>query len=752
MVDLQGHQGQPAMEEQPPEACEAFCRQFGLHLNPQQQEAVRTVSGPVLVLAVPGSGKTTMLVARLGYMIHCAQVKPEQILTLTYTVAATRDMAARFGAFFGEEMERRLEFRTINGICAKVISYYGNLIGKNAFCLVTDEKFLGGILAQIYRSVEGKFATESDLKDIRTRITYIKNGMLSPEEIDRLEEEADCRIGEIYKAYCGELRRQGLMDYDDQMVYACRILEGSPLPLGHFRERYQYVCVDEAQDTSRIQHRIIALLAGERDNLFLVGDEDQSIYGFRAAYPKALLDFGIQHPGAKVLLMEENYRSNARIVAAADRFIQNNALRHEKHMRAVREAGSEIRLVSLKGRGAQYAYLAKVARDCQVQTAVLYRDNESVLPLVDRLEREGIPYRIRNAELGFFTHRVVLDIRNIIEFALHPDDTELFLQVYYKMSTYINKETALGICEMSRRDGMEVLETAVRYGGLGESVRRGCRAIQAHLAGLRKDPAWEGIDRILQKMGYREYLTRSGMGDGKLFILKAIARQENSLPDFLARLDRLQEILRMGQADPDCKFLLSTIHASKGLEYDMVYLMDVADGIFPESVPDPSRELAGKEREVYEEERRLFYVGVTRAREQLSIFQFGQKSTFARELLRGTSSSVMLSGDCRLEGQPGDRPLYFTKNTSLYGQGFLERGGSREGTGNDSGEVSRQEACEAYETFRESLGEGLAVRHKKWGEGAVAAVWGDKVSIQFGEQTRQFDMRVLFANKLLEIQ
>ena len=152
-------------------------------------------------------------------------------------------------------------------------------------------------------------------------ITYIKNMMLSQEEIQELEEEAGFQISEIYRRYCEEMRHQGLMDYDDQMAYALNILRRSPETLKYFQEQYQYICVDEAQDTSKIQHKIIALLASDNENLFMVGDEDQSIYGFRAAYPEALLSFEENHPGAKVLLMEENFRSNAKIVAAADRFI-----------------------------------------------------------------------------------------------------------------------------------------------------------------------------------------------------------------------------------------------------------------------------------------------------------------------------------------------------------------------------------------------------------------------------------------------
>ena len=191
------------------------------------------------------------------------------------------------------------------------------------------------------------------------------------------------------------------MDYDDQMVYAYNMLLKIPWLLEYFQNQYPYICVDEAQDTSKIQHAIIALLASRTGNLFMVGDEDQSIYGFRAAYPEALLEFEQHHPGAKVLLMEENIRSDANIVQAANRFIQNNTLRHEKHMHPSRPKQREIREISVANRKAQYSYLFKVAASCTNQAAVLYWDHECALPLIDLLERNGIPYRMRNVDITF---------------------------------------------------------------------------------------------------------------------------------------------------------------------------------------------------------------------------------------------------------------------------------------------------------------------------------------------------------------
>ena len=227
-----------------------FCGKFHIQLNQQQSEAVQSVQGPVLLLAVPGSGKTTVLVTRLGYMIYCAGIAPEHILTLTYTVAATHDMAARFRSVFGDGLGERLEFRTINGVCARVIQHYGRLIGKSAFTLVTDDKRTAAMLSSIYQKTEGCFAAAGDIKNVRTLITYIKNRMLDEEEVRGLDQEADFHISEIYRAYCDEMRSRGWMDYDDQMVYAYTILRKNQETLEYFQNQYPYICVDEAQDTS----------------------------------------------------------------------------------------------------------------------------------------------------------------------------------------------------------------------------------------------------------------------------------------------------------------------------------------------------------------------------------------------------------------------------------------------------------------------------------------------------------------------
>lgn len=734
---------------------------FSVKLNQQQKEAVQSTKGPVLLLAVPGSGKTTVLVTRLGYMIYCKNIPPERILTVTYTVAATKDMSERFAVRFGEDMAKRLEFRTINGICAMIIQYYGRRIGKTPFELVKDEKATTGMLIKICQDHGMGYPTESDLKNVRTLITYIKNMMLNEEELQKLEEESDIRIAGIYREYCRQMREQKLMDYDDQMLYAYNILRKDPGVLAYFQNRYPYICVDEAQDTSKIQHAIIALLAAGTGNLFMVGDEDQSIYGFRAAYPEALLSFEKKHSGAKVLLMEENFRSNAKIVEAADKFIQKNTLRHEKHMRAAREAGADIREISLKSRKAQYVYLMKAAQECTTgmagmsgseehrgradasvtETAVLYRDNECAIPLIDLLERKNIPYRMRNADLSFFTHRTVLDVQNIIRFAMDPKDTELFMQIYYRLKLFFNKKDALRYAQISQEKDMEVLDAALKYGNLEKYQEDNIRNLKRQMVRILNMPGDEAVNQILTYMGYQNYLKKMGMNANKLETVKLIGSRVESPEKLLERLEELRRIIQEKVSDKDCPFILSTMHASKGLEYDTVYLLDVMDGILPEKVLANPRTASKEELETYEEERRLFYVGVTRAKNQLNVFTTNKPSKFCSELLgkRNLRENQQKEyAGIKKWGDYSPAGTYGIKGNGMY-------------HGYGTGHGSQKQPGKSYQELADALGGGMVVKHKKFGEGVVVDMEGEHIRIQFGDNVKNMDLKVLARLGMLEI-
>jgi DNA helicase-2/ATP-dependent DNA helicase PcrA len=629
---------------------EGFEEKFNIELSEQQWEAVKAVDGATLLLAVPGSGKTKVLVTRLGYMIYCCGIKPEEILTVTCTVDAAMDMKQRFIDSFGGEMAERLEFCTINGIFEKIISH--------------------------------------------------------------------CE-----KDYCIETRNCSMPDCDDQFGYAYTMLKDNDGLLAYFQSIYKYICVDDAQDISKIQHMIISLLAGSEENIFMAGDENQSIYSYRAAYPEALFTFEKDHEGAKVLLLEQNFRSNAKIVKAADKFIQKNQLRHRISMTAVREDGTDIRDIEIKNRRAQYTYLAKVAANCSEETAILYRNNDSVLPLIDLLERQGTDYRIRNADLSFFSDRVVNDITNIIKFAYNPMDIEIFMQIYFKISTFMSRSVAIEACRMSKENHIPIIEAALTYGELAPSILKNSKAIQTHLKELVNDPADRAVYRIVNFMGYGAYLERMNIRDSKVQILDAIGLNETTPMRLIERLDELAAIIREKKQNPKCYLILSTIHASKGLEYNTVYIMDAKDGIFPENVVKDRDKATRDELKEYEEERRLYYVGITRAKNQLNIFSFKNKSAFTDELLE-KSNKPMIRSHAR-------KNLLLSKSAQ-------------------SQIIAQKVVLESeYLNKLEEIKSSGHVKHKTYGDGKILALNGDTLEIAFANKTAKCKLKFLMENGLI---
>ncbi len=608
-----------------------FKNTYAVRLNPQQEAAVRQVDGPVLLLAVPGSGKTTVLVTRLGYMIYCKQIRPENILTVTYTVAATKDMKARFVRFFGEEHGDKLTFRTINGLCAVAIHYYAKVKGSQPFALADDEGRLNAVIRELLGKNGGGYPSDQQVKEARTHITFCKNMMFSDADVDAHQVEG-MDFPAVYRGYQAFLLKNRLMDFDDQMVFTYRIFKQYPDILAHFQRRWPYLCVDEAQDTSKIQHAILRQLAANSRNIFMVGDEDQSIYGFRAAWPQALLEFEQTYPGAKVLMMETNYRSTKAIVEAADAFIQRNESRRPKHMRTGNPQGAPIRKVALADYNRQYNYLLKVARDCREQTAVLYRNNDSTLPLIDLLEREGVPYACRQREGFFFTSPIVRDVTDMLEFAFDDCNWEKFLRFYYKLDLKIKKPVLAGMLRGMHGDET-VFDRLLSNEGLEPWQYGKIRALQTHYSKFPQLTSFAAIQRLVKYMGYGDYLREQKMDTTRLDVLLSLANQTPATGPFLLRLQELRDAIEGMEPDPSCPFVLSTIHASKGLEYDRVILIDAVDGTFP-SDPFPHDD---EGRGLLEEERRLFYVGATRAKRELDLLcyegKFGEPANAAHTFI-----------------------------------------------------------------------------------------------------------------------
>ena len=608
-----------------------FDRKYTSQLNPQQLAAVHAVDGAVLLLAVPGSGKTTVLVTRLGYMLCCCGISPDAILTMTYTKAATKEMQKRFVRLFGQDCPQIPEIRTINGVSSKIIDFYTRTHGSgSAFTVVENEGELAKIVSDLYRELSGEFATQSVIKELRKGIAYVKNMMLGKEDLGELDTGFD-QFPELYVQYNLALRQRRWMDYDDQMIYAKTILENYPDILAHFQDAFPYICVDEAQDTSKIQHAIIQLLARKTGNLFMVGDEDQSIYGFRAAYPDALMQFEQTYPKARVLLMEENYRSTPEILHLANGFIRKNTDRRPKTVRPTRVSGANVHLISAADRTAQYAWLLDMAAHCDGRTAVLYRNNDSALPLIDLMERQGFPYRCRQMDDTFFTHRIVADLLDIIAFANDRRNTEAFLRIYYKIGCGITKKAAEYACEACQYSGKTVLEELLTFPQLSQYARDSAAGLMDLLPQLLEETAARGLKRIWTELRYKDYVEQQQLDTNKFEILTLLAEREADLNTLVARLDYLRMLVSAPPEPSSEGLILSTVHSSKGLEYETVYLLDVLDGILP-AVTEPK---GPEEERRYQEERRLFYVAMTRAKDHLYLFScLDRSSAFIRELRR----------------------------------------------------------------------------------------------------------------------
>lgn len=603
-------------------------------MSEQQKKAVKATNGAVLLLAVPGSGKTTVLINRLGYMIYCCGISPCEILAVTYTRAATYELKKRFADSFGSEYAGGLEIRTINGLSSKIIERYGSVYGtENIPRLMSKEGDRKRLIGEVYKAVTGEFADTSTVNEIGAMITYAKNMMLSDEQISELHGDGYDAL-KVYKEYNRALFSRSLMDYDDQMVTALDILTKYPDILAYYHGRFRYICVDEAQDTSKIQHEIIKMLCKKSGNIFMVGDEDQSIYAFRGAYPDALTDFEKTYKKAQILFMEQNFRSTPEIIGVANSFVSRNRFRREKTIRAVNGTGIPVRIVHCGGRSIQYDFLCAVAKRNEKQTAALFRNNDSAIALVDLLERNNVGYRLKGGEKTFFTCKPVLDFTAVIRFIADPYDADSFIQIYYKIGLYITKQAAEAACSLSSSRNIPITEALLcdeLNAEISINARRNIRQTAELIKRAHDSSAAETLRIIWCDMQYGDYVRKNGLDANKYDILRILARNVKDGNELIARLDELNNIMSAHTDDENCKFTLSTIHSSKGLEYDCVYLLDIIDEVLPCITSD---KLNDKEDiKQYEEERRLFYVAMTRAKSELYLFSCkGESSEFLTEI------------------------------------------------------------------------------------------------------------------------
>lgn len=684
----------------------AFLARRGLTLNAQQMAAAARVDGPTLLLAVPGSGKTTVIICRLAYMILACGIPAKRILSLTFSRAGAADLASRYRRLFGDSGEAP-RFSTIHSFALKVIRAYERRYHRRAFDILDQPQ---PMLREIYKQIHGSFPTDADMGEIESALALAQNQMLDAEAVASLMPEA-VRFPQIRARYEAAKKRRHVMDFDDLLRYACGLMKKYPELRADFARRYPYINLDEAQDTSPLQWALLRLLTGRNGHFFVVGDEDQSIYGFRGASPAMLLHFKTAYPAAKVLWMETNYRSTAQLVAASDRFIALNRERTPKHMVTPNPPGVPPVHQRVASAEAVYRFLLAAVRSGGKETAILYRNNESALPLVDLFEREGVRYQLKEHRPLFFSHFTVLDIRDFFALARDPTDRGVFARLYYKMNCGISRRQMAAVLQAP--PGQSVFDALLALPELPEWLTDKIAAEAKGFARLKTMAPGPGIRLILDKLGYEAHLQfriergyREESIRQKLKIIRILADRAETQTQFLNRLDALAQIVSAQASGPAGGVTLSTVHASKGLEFDKVYLIDAVEGEFPSRA---ALEDSPEGRALFAEEARLFYVGATRARRELIFVS-----------VSGLDAPAVSRFVRRYMGEK-EKPRPKQKRRKTLGE-----------LGADYLAQMRREKARRRETLRSRRWHpGDVLIHKRFGRGKIASVTGPAAAVRF---------------------
>ncbi|AFA47427.1 ATP-dependent helicase [Acetobacterium woodii] len=691
---------------------EIFKQQYHLNLNQQQQKAMVRINGQSLLLAVPGSGKTTVIICRIAYLLQVEKIMPEAILTLTFSRMGARDLKNRYQKLFGAAQAERLQFSTIHSFALSVIRHYERTYRRQAYGVLGNTT---PVIRELYQHLFKAYPGEIELAEICQRIGFCKNMLMSDDEIKRLP-PLEIDFLKLYEAYEGHKLDEQLMDFDDILKYAWVLLKKYPDMLAYFQNKYPYIHLDEAQDTSKIQFKIIELLTGKNGNLFMVGDEDQSIYGFRGAFPESLLSFKETWPQGEVLLMETNYRSTKQIVEKANAFIKLNHERYQKEMSTPNGSGVSIVREWVKSTEAQYQFIIKAIKQEGKEIAILYRNNESAIPLVDLLDEAGIGYHIKEHSPLFFTHFLIKDIKRFYQFACDPSDLNLFTQIYYKLDAAISRET---INQMSKwyRSGDLVLDGLIKKSAGKDWQINRLKELKSGFQRLKNVNPKIGIAMILDDLGYRSYLNfriNSGQSEEsieqKLSMLKILAGRVPDFWRFFDKLTKLEEKLQEPQAKQTKNPLvtLSTFHSSKGLEFEKVFIIDATEGQIPNVSTAP------EDHKAYAEEVRLFYVAVTRAKMELIFLCVKNRE---KDIKPSPFITYLIDGLPKKKRQTS-KPSFKTKIKESFG--------------------SQQNKWQNYKTSELKMDlsayqKGTLIAHQRFGEGTILERDGMIATIHFDQ-------------------
>lgn len=614
---------------------------YHIELNQQQKNAVRHGKGPCLLLAVPGAGKTTTLLCRLAYLIKTQGIEPREILSMTFSRASAGDMSRRYEELFKGTISANVKFSTIHSFAYGVVKNYNRRLSDHWQLIEgTDEgKWRKGrLLTSLYYQVNHEHLNEGDYEQLSNDLSYLKNTMKTRAEVEAYRSPID-NLVEIYEKYERAKKENKLIDFDDMLIHCYKILKNQPEILKAYQDRYQYIQLDEAQDTSKLQHEIVALLAKGHQNIFYVADDDQSIYGFRGATPSYLFKMNQIYSDIAIIRMEQNYRSTQEIVEASNKFIKSNQHRYDKELFTENGSGSKIKFIEVAKRKDQYSSLAERLQevDTYKDIGILYRNNFSAVNLVHYFEKLDIPYNLRGYSKKYFDHWMINDLLHMLEFAYYPMSVDRFKGFYYKLKGYYISKVMMENAYMGF-DEDSVFDRIIDNNDLPAYQENNIIRLREDFEYVKSAKPTEAIEYILTEMGYLEFLIdRCGKAVGTfdgynrmIEALKALAEDTEDVDELRANIKTLEEAMQAATRRHLPEGLtMTTAHSSKGLEWRCVYMIDLIEGVFP------SKDI-GDQGDIYEleEERRLFYVAMTRAKEDLTLYETTNlvPSMFLKEL------------------------------------------------------------------------------------------------------------------------
>ena len=682
-------------------------------LNPAQREAVTTVDGPVLVVAGAGSGKTRVLTHRIAHLIRDHGVRPHQVLAITFTNRAANEMAERVGELVGEALAGRMWVTTFHKACVRILRRELPRLGYKSGFTIYDAQDSQRLIAQLAKDA-GIDPKRLSPRAIQHAISAAKDELIDFETYRaQATHWPDTEIAEVYAAYQDRLHRANALDFDDLIVKCVEVLQLFDEVREHWRRRFTHVLVDEYQDTNRAQYHLVNLLAGGHRNVMVVGDHDQSIFGFRGATIQNLLDFERDFPEAAIIPLVQNYRSTQTVLDAANAVIRNNAARHAKELWTDAGHGEKVVRYHADDERDEAAFVAEEVEKLRVagysfdDVAIFYRTNAQSRVLEEVLLRVGTPHRVIGGQ-RFYERKEIRDLLAYARLLVNPADDVSARRIVNTPRRGIGERTIEAVDWHARREGISFLaaaEQAEHVQGLAARAVAAVRSFVELLDGLRTElahdrPLPELIEEIWQRTGYLAELqaerTIEALGrEENLRELKSVAQEFHEREDgatgeegLAAFLESLTLVSDQDQLDDDADegaVTLMTLHTAKGLEFPVVFVVGLEDGVFPHvrSLSEPDQ---------LEEERRLCYVGLTRAQEQLYVTHadhrilwggtsYNPPSRFLDELpdelvehraATGTTSAARRTRDRELAELAGEQfRVGDTVMHSTFGQGRL---------------------------------------------------------------------------------